>query len=246
MSDRFLVNSGAPVSVTSVSGAFGSWTSIWTPPVPLDCLFVMVGNVSGNPPQVGLYDVGVGSAPQSILPNGYDIFSNTNGSYLIYPMEFPAGKPIQIRANETGGTSGALNILMYGYPKGSSPYPVCNLSQILAPTGGSNNFGPISATAPGTLYGTTLKLPAKMLSLFLAGQGGTTSGQDVLDVGLYAGPSSSALEPVLPHVFASYYEVAQFSFHHAMRVELPSFQEIYMLQNSAANVTPYGCVRLFY
>lgn len=246
MSRHFLLNSGVPVSVTSVSGSFGSWTPIWTPPVDLDCLFVMVGNSPGSSPQVGIYDIGIGSTPQSILPNGYDIYNNTSSPYLIYPMVFPAGNPIQVRAEETAGTAGVLSVQMYGYPKGSSPYPVCALSQILAPTGGNNNFGPISSTSPGTLYGTTLNLPVKMLSLFLQGDSGNTGVQNNFDVGLYAGPSSSALEAVIPHSYVNYYGDPQFTTSFDLMVTIPSSQSVYLLENSASNITPYGCIRLFY
>lgn len=241
-----IIDSGAPVTVTSGSGAFGSWTTIWTPPVSLDCLFVMVANAPNTSAQVGYFDVGVGSTPSSILPNGYDIYNNDPTNYLIYPMKFPAGVPVSVRAEETGGAAGSLAVLMYGYRMGQSPYPVCAVSQILAPSGGSNNFGPISATSPGTLYGTTLGIPTRLMEVYVEGGGGSTGGVNQFDIGIYAGPSSSSLAPVLHHLYFSQFEIAQCAMPAPLVVDLPPSQEIYLLENSATNFTPYGCVRLFY
>ena len=240
-----IIDSGAPVTVTSGSGAFGSWTTIWTPPVSLDCLFVMVANAPNTSAQVGYFDVGVGATPSSILPNGYDIYNNDPTNYLIYPMKFPAGVPISVRAEETGGTAGSLAVLMYGYRIGQSPYPVCAISQILAPSGGNNNFGPISATSPGTLYGTTLGIPTRMVCPYIE-LVGDAGGTNQIDVGLYAGPSSSSLSPILHHIYNNPYEMAQVVVEMALTVSLPPSQEIYLLENSATSATPYGCVRLFY
>ena len=53
-----IIDSGAPVLVGSGSGAFGSWTTIWTPPESLDCLFIAISNDPGGTVQVGYYDVG--------------------------------------------------------------------------------------------------------------------------------------------------------------------------------------------
>ena len=241
-----IIDSGAPVTVTSGSGAFGSWTTIWTPPVSLDCLFVMVANAPNTSTQVGYFDVGVGSTPSSILPNGYDIYNNDPSNYLIYPFRFPAGVPISVRAEETGGTAGSLAVLMYGYQSGKSPYPVCATSQILAPSGGNNNFGPISATSPGTLYGTTLGIPVRVMEAYLQSQGGLASSVNQMDIGVYAGPSSSSLVPILHHLYFSQYGITQCALASPLAVDLPPSQEIYLLENSATNFTPYGCVRLFY
>ena len=241
-----IIDSGAPVLVGSVAGAFGSWTTIWTPPESLDCLFIMVANDPGGSVQVGYHDVGVGATPVSILPNGYDIFNNTPTRYLIYPFRFPVGIPISIRAEETGGTAGNLAVLMYGYTSGCSPYPVCATSQILTLTGGGNNFGPISATAPGTLYGTTLNLKTKIMDVYLEGGAGASGAINQIDVGVFAGPSSTSLATLIHHIYISQYGTIQSAISIPLVVDLPPSQEIYLLENSATNYTPNGCVRLFY
>lgn len=241
-----IIDSGAPVLVGSVSGAFGSWTTIWTPPESLDCLFIVVSNDPGGTVQVGFYDVGVGATPASILPNGYDIFTNTPPRCLTYPFRFPAGVPISVRAEETAGTAGNLAVLMYGYTSGCSPYPVCATSQILTLTGGANNLGPISTTAPGTLYGTSLGLKSKMMEIFLEGTTGAGGETDQFDVGVFAGPSSTSLEPIVRHIYSGQYGTTQSSIAAPLVAKIPPSQEIYLLLNSALGFTVSGCVRLFY
>ena len=246
MSRVLYLDSGAPTSVTSGSGAMGSWTAVWTPPVALEGFFVsMAMNPSGTN-QVGLFDVGFGATPVSILNNGKDVFNNVNMNYLSYPISIPAGVPISIAAQETAGTAGGLFAHIIGVPKGAGIFPACSTAQMLYPSGGSNNFGPISSTSPGTLYGTTLNMPTKMIELFGEFNSSAGSSSSVCNLALTAGPSSTSQSDIISNYLLSLNNATTACFRQDWRVEIPPSQDIYLFLLNSTNVVPTGGLRVFY
>ncbi len=240
----FILDSGTPTTVLSVSGSMGAWTSIWTPPVALDGFLVMLAQDPSGLTQVGFFDVALGSTPVSILNNGKEIYTNSQQSYRFFPIPVPANTLISVAAEETAGTASDMLVHIIGIPSGSGFFPRCSVIQNLILSGGHNNYGPISSTSPGTLYGTTLEMHAQAINL--TGEYVWSGGLSTANISIWGGPSSSTLTKLLGNFFLGLYEGTQSDFSEKLPISLPPSQDLYLLLNSSTSATPYGSLRIFY
>ena len=216
-----------------------------TPSVELAGFYVQPCMSSTGTVQTGYFDVGFGATPVSILNNGKDIYNNVSGNSLYYPIGVPAGVPISICAEIIGGTAGALYFNIIGIPlDGDNAKDRCAVVQILNAGGGDGNgFGVISATAPGTLYGTTLAMPTRLVDIF--GLAYISTGNGSVDISLSVGPSSTSLQTVIGDFCCGIYSAGP-TFGQNFRMKIPPSQELYLFAKSSTLTSFGGILRLFY
>ena len=178
------------VSVTSgAANAFGAWTSIWTPPIPLEGIILSLAATS-----YGLINVGYGSN-QRIIANNIWLANAISGITSI-PIRIDAGQTLYAQT-ANASASVAMNIAMLGvvgkmFPDDLMGYSL-NATNSVGLTNGSafiNNYG------AGVAQLTNAPILSRAKRIFIQ----TAPGGSPIQLNVGYGPSTSLTTTVAENI----------------------------------------------
>lgn len=213
--------SGVTTLTVPAQNSWSPWTTIWTPPIPLNGFKLFMVGSGGN--IFGVSDIFIGGGTPSspaTISQGFIGNANMANSYPIR-LKVPANTPIQLRNYQIGSATGTYTIVCVSLEEGG--FSRCQTM------GSSTSSYSKSVGTTWTLFGTTLPLPVKHFGLTM-----TQSSNSLLNLSVGIGPSSTSVAPIIENILlgdlAADYIVCSEEFDN----EIPPSQQIWM-QGSNAN-----------
>jgi len=167
MGQGIIAGSGlAPVSMTAGNAAWGAWTSLFTPSEELSGFLLGLTFGSGS---YGLFNVGIGSAPNIIISMG--AYDGGLQAYTPIMLKVPAGQEIQVQLYSLSSANLVVNATLIPIPGGCAES--YSTMQTLG-TSLTSNF--TSFRTAQTLLGTFLNMNVRKL-IFVGGNGDTATSE---------------------------------------------------------------------
>ena len=214
-------------SVTGGDGAYGAWTTVFTPPSPL-CGFYLGFTTSAY----GIFNLFIGSGTPGTPQVENGCFDTGVQGMVYFPFEVAAGVPIQIQAWNFNSTTDAILFYVLGLPQGVRKSH--NTCQVLG-TSTTDQFTALATTA--TQFGTLLGTSLKRMAIVGGNSSSGTTGSYTVSIG------STGATNILQNVNFGDPTVAYISAVHEFDVDLPPSQDIWITSTTA---TSRAMLYLFY
>ena len=214
-------------SVTGGDGAYGAWTTVFTPSVSLCGFYLGWGAVA-----YGVFNLFIGSGTPGTPQVEDGCFDEQAVGMVYFPFEVPAGTPIQIQVWNLNSTTDAVLFSVVGLPRGVRKSH--NTCQVLG-SSTAGNFTTL-ATTP-TQFGTSLGIPLKSIAILGGDSSSAVTGSYTVSIG------STGATDVLQNVNYGTVSLDYLSSVQEIDIDLPPSQDIWV----TASATPARAMMyLFY